>query len=281
MFILKIADFFLKIDFDLFCEAEAAKNALSKFIYASNEVDLQLKIHHGPAPKLDGWEQIFQTENTWKLFRSGNQYAFSKPLGFHPMVGIFDDQFLHGDIYLPNQEVPGESFALENFFYQFMFIHHLTRGYGVLLHAAAVVDGGVGRLFVGNSGAGKSTIASLWQSSGKARVLCDDRIIVRKREGRFWMYGTPWFGTAGIAIPDGAPIDQVFILKQASDNEIIALSPLQAVSSLLARAFPTYWDQSGMAFTVDFLTELSQSVPCHVLEFLPEPGVIETVRCLQ
>ena len=96
-------------------------------------------------------------------------------------------------------------------------IHRLSRGEGVEVHAVGISDEqGRGHLFLGHSGAGKSTTARLWIDRPGVRILSDDRIILRVREGRIWMYGTPWHGDAGIASPDCAPLDEIYLLEHGA-----------------------------------------------------------------
>ena len=92
----------------------------------------------------------------------------------------------------------------------------LAQGRGVLLHASAVKVGGKGILFSGTSGAGKSTMASLWDGLENTTVLSDDRVIVREHSGQLWAYGTPWHGSARISSPEAVPLDRIFVLHHAS-----------------------------------------------------------------
>ena len=57
----------------------------------------------------------------------------------------------------------------------------LARGRGAEIHACGIADGsGRGLLFVGQSGAGKTTMARLWEGERGITVLSDDRIILRR-----------------------------------------------------------------------------------------------------
>jgi hypothetical protein len=159
-------------------------------------------------------------------------------------------------------------------------VNLLSRGRGVLLHAMGVSDRGRGLLFAGTSGAGKSTMAGLWRNREGATPLSDDRVIVRRNNGGFWIYGTPWQSDARVAYPHSAPLKQIFIIHHHSpNNRTLPLDPASAASKLLARSFPTFWDADGMAFTVDFLGQLAQSVPCNELGFVPSPDIVDFVRC--
>lgn len=150
----------------------------------------------------------------------------------------------------------------------------------VLLHACGVKDGERGLVFAGTSGAGKSTIARLWEGQEGISVLSDDHVIVRERDGQFWVYGTPWPGQGGMSTPEAATLERVFLVQHASENRAVPLGPLDGASGLLLRSFTTFWDVEGMAFTLDLLGQLSQKVPCYELGFVPDESVINFVRCL-
>ncbi|HYM76014.1 MAG TPA: hypothetical protein VE377_08555 [Candidatus Dormibacteraeota bacterium] len=62
-------------------------------------------------------------------------------------------------------------------------MHRLTQEKAIELHGAGIVRAdGIGNLFVGHSGAGKSTTTRLWTEREDVEVLSDDRIIVRRDE---------------------------------------------------------------------------------------------------
>jgi hypothetical protein len=64
-------------------------------------------------------------------------------------------------------------------------MHRLTQEKAIELHSCGIVrPDGTGNLFVGHSGAGKSTTTRLWTAREDVEVLSDDRIIVRRDEGR-------------------------------------------------------------------------------------------------
>ena len=80
--------------------------------------------------------------------------------------------------------------ALEYPLDELLIMHRLTQEKAIELHGSGIVtNDGVGNLFVGHSGAGKSTTTRLWTACEDVEVLSDDRIIVRRDEGL--ALGTP------------------------------------------------------------------------------------------
>ena len=68
---------------------------------------------------------------------------------------------------------------------EFLIMHRLTQERRLNCTAAGLFrPDGTGNLFVGHSGAGKSTTTRLWTAREDVEVLSDDRIIVRRDESR-------------------------------------------------------------------------------------------------
>jgi hypothetical protein len=241
-----------------------------------------VRVHSGALPEVDLGEPVFESGGVWSLYRSlGKHLVLLRAPGPQaPPYGlaVFEPDFCSGDIYLQDGDVEWRmlSYPLD----EVLMIHLLARGRGVLLHAFGIREGGGGTLFAGVSGAGKSTLATLWEGQEGVPLLSDDRVVVRQRDDRFWAYGTPWCGDARAASPGGAPLERIFIIRQGSANRAVRLRPMDAASALLVRSFPTFWDAEGMAFTLDFLGRLSQSVPCYLLDFVPDASVVDYVRSL-
>ena len=94
------------------------------------------------------------------------------------------------------------------------------------------------------------------------------------------MYGTPWHGDYTGVSPEGVPLEKVFLLRHGDDNQARRVVGAEAASMLLARCFPPFWDAAGMGFTVDFIAQLAEVVPCYELGFVPDERAVEYVRCV-
>jgi hypothetical protein len=159
---------------------------------------------------------------------------------------------------------------------ELLLINFLALGKGAEIHACGIVDQfGQGRLFVGQSGAGKTTIARLLEQTEGITVLSDDRIVLRQMDQTLWMYGTPWHGEAGLASPARAPLSQVYFLERGSKNQLAPQKRADAIGRLFACSFLPFDSHEGLAFTLSFLEEVAKATPCHVLKWLPDRKVIE------
>jgi hypothetical protein len=230
-------------------------------------------------------EPIFDSQALWALFREDGDFVFnftSPLLGPHPYKCLrIDESFRVGKLVLSREalETYRPVCPLEYPADELLITNYLARhGLGVEVHGCGLIDGETGgHLFLGHSGAGKSTTTRLWQSLRNAEILSDDRIILRLHDGELWMYGTPWHGEAALASPSKAKLNRIFILQHGDENKVTALSPSQAVGELFARSFPPFHSPAGLERSVEFLHGVTKTVPCYEFCFLPEASAIQTV----
>jgi hypothetical protein len=226
----------------------------------------------------------FNSEHGWRLYQDrGRWVLWVRSLGRNPyLAGSFSPDFHSGKIFTSESEQePGKYiFPISYPLGELLMTNLLGTGYGIMLHSCGVIDSGSGIVFAGISSAGKTTTAHLWTGLVGARVLNDDHTILRKMDGQIRVYGTPWHGQGGMALAEDAPLKVIFILKHASSNQAVRLPPAQAASTLLVRTFAPLWSAPAMAFTLQFLDELCQAVPCYELGFVPDQSAVEYVRCL-
>ena len=267
------------------------------FIVKNGKPDLSIKVHYGKLPDLGLEEKLFDVREkggVWALYRSKENFELtltSPFFGPEPYrVAMFDTDFTHGELYIRPYTSSGERDSLDKQdiselpccdptaypLDEVIYVNLLSRGRGVDLHACGVSIGNKGILFSGVSGAGKSTIAELWKKR-KVDLLSDDRIIVRRTDGHLMMYGTPWHGDAGISLPEKTPITAIFFLEQSKENRAVPLKPADAAFRLIVRSFPTFYSKEGMEYTLYFITEIVQEIPCYELYFTPDDRAINTV----
>jgi hypothetical protein len=161
---------------------------------------------------------------------------------------------------------------------ELLMVNYLAQAGGTIVHACGIEQKGRGILFVGDSGAGKSTMATMWAQEDPDDVLSDDRIIVRKKGDRFRMYGTPWHGDASFVSPRGVTVERVLFLRHGQEDSIEKIKGIDSVSRLITCSFLPHWDPRGMAFSMDFFTDLAAYVPCSEFTFKPDKTAIELVK---
>lgn len=138
---------------------------------------------------------------------------------------------------------------------------------GLLLHAAGVVSGGRAYLFIGRSGDGKSTIASL--SVGKA-VLNDDLVLVRP-EGNGWStWGTPFWNAGTGDRPGqtaGGPLAGIYSLVKDTRVFLAPLSPAAAVAELVSNCPVVNGDAWRLSGLLERCRALASAVVVQGLHF--------------
>jgi hypothetical protein len=257
---------------------------LRAFAVESGSCDVNLQVAWADSLQVPRSTPLFHSGGLWSLFAepSGYRFSFLAPLlGMTPYKEAwFDTEFCSGRVMLSRRYFDTERpvYPLEYPLDELLMIHRLSRGEGVEVHAVGISDeSGRGHLFLGHSGAGKSTTARLWIDRPGVRILSDDRIILRVREGRIWMYGTPWHGDAGIASPDCAPLDDIYLLEHGRGNERLPLPPGRAAAELFTRCFVTHHSGEGIRFTLDFLDRVAREVPCSIFKFVPDESAVEAI----
>lgn len=104
---------------------------------------------------------------------------------------------------------------------------------GFMLHSSCVVVEGYAYLFSGPCGMGKSTHTQKYlKTFPDAVIINDDKPALRRIDGRWYAYGTPWCGKDGINENSFAPIAGICFLHRG-DPQINRLKPLEAVGYIL------------------------------------------------
>jgi hypothetical protein len=253
--------------------------------------DFDVNIHVSCVDKLPipTRQPLFHSGGLWSLYEErrdnceGFRLSFQRPFpGEIPYKSAwFDRNFESGRLLLSRQffSDDGPIYPMEYPLDEVLMIHRLACGYGLEVHAVGIVDEiGRGHLFLGHSGAGKSTTARLWLKYPKVQILSDDRIILRAHGEKIFMYGTPWHGDAGISSPDCAAVTNIYFLEQYGRNEILPLAPGVAAGELFARSFVPRHGAESLNFSLGFMERVTRQIPCNIFRFLPQQSAVEAIR---
>jgi hypothetical protein len=261
---------------------------MNGFLVPPERPDVTIKVKYGELNDGRDGQFLFDSGSHWQLYRVGEDYQFRLALpakSWQPYkLARFNRDFTQGEILCSRERyAEGEPlYPLEYPLDEVLFVHLLAlNGRGVELHSCGLVDEtGRGYLFIGHSEAGKTTTARLWEKRAGVKILSDDRIILRREGSEFFMYGTPWHGEAELAYPDKARLDHLFILGRGPEHKLVAIGQGQAAAEIFARSFTPFHSAEGLAFTLAFLSDLTESVPCHELQFVPDESVVDFIRQL-
>lgn len=147
---------------------------------------------------------------------------------------------------------------------------------GFLLHASSAVRKGKAFLFSGVSEAGKTTMARL--APPDVALLTDETSYVRKVDGRYFAYGTPFageFGEPGKNI--SAPIGALYLLKKAPENSIERIDSAEAIQRLLRNVLFFARNADLVRQVFDSACAFVAAVPVYQLSFVPDQRVWELI----
>lgn len=141
----------------------------------------------------------------------------------------------------------------------------------VSVHASVVCAGRRAYLFMGKSGTGKSTHASLWlKHIPGSWLLNDDNPIVRIEEGAAYAYGSPWSGKTPCYKNRRLPVGGMVRLCQAPANRFVAQSDVDAFITLLPGCSAIRQDARLYDALCATLASLAGCVPVGVLHCRPD-----------
>lgn len=106
---------------------------------------------------------------------------------------------------------------------------------GFQFHASAVLLEGKAYLFSAPSGTGKSTHTEKWCRLFGAKIVNDDKPVLRRVDGRWMVYGTPWSGKNDLSMPVGVPLGGIAVLQRGEKNTICRMSPEEAVPAIIGQ----------------------------------------------
>ena len=152
---------------------------------------------------------------------------------------------------------------------------------GFFLHCSCLRYKGEAIIFTAPSGTGKSTHAALWRKhfGSDVEMINDDKPLVREKDGRFVIYGTPWNGKHGIGANISAPIKAIVFLAQAPENRAEPMEPIQALSLLLQQTvLPS--NRAQMSALLDMLGDLLETVSVYRLGCTISDEAVTTIHDL-
>jgi len=217
---------------------------------------------------------VFETKYWSFCRRDGHKVFTLKPsVSGKGAVAIFDHSLRRGTVYLADESsgwriatpIVGNALALRGKF---------------LFHGSGVIDKNKGYLFLGDSGAGKTTISRLWVKKG-AKVIHDDIIIVYKKNSEFVMTGLSIAGKKefnGWHLSSQVGLTGIFFLKHGAQNTLTRKSYSFAFASM-ARNHPILaCDKLVLSKMFDFYSELARRTPVYDLNFKPDARCVDFIR---
>lgn len=146
-----------------------------------------------------------------------------------------------------------------------------------IVHAAVVQVDGRAYGFTAHSGTGKSTHVGLWlQHFGqRASVVNGDKPMIGYRDGKFYVYGTPWQGKEGLGENTCVPFCGLALLERSQENFIRKAQSEDIVRSIFDQILVPK-TPLALAKQMKLLNLLIEHVPIYRLgcNLSPEAAVI-------
>ena len=153
----------------------------------------------------------------------------------------------------------------------------LPRFDAMVFHASVISCDGKGYAFAAHSGTGKSTHTALWQQVFGERVFFvnGDKPILRRREGKWIAYGTPWRGKEKLGGNVSVPLQAICFLERGKENTIAPLESAQMISRLFGQVLMPEEQEMAERF-LELLDSLVTSTPTYLLHcnMLPEAAIV-------
>lgn len=155
-----------------------------------------------------------------------------------------------------------------------LILYYLTAIQGdIMIHASGVNNAGHGYIFSGISGKGKSTIAMLWDKCG-AKVIHDDRLIIRNTGNSYRMYNTPVYNND---TPADSPLNKIFVIDHGLENRIVRVKGALAVSLVMANCIQHNWGSDIIARLLGSISIMCGKIPVARLSFKPDQSIIDHI----
>jgi len=293
----KIADIPIQVESDLPFREDTFHQKFKYFAVSAPDKDTITIRHHFSLPDLNGknlGKEVYR-KPPWAIYKKQDSWIY---LGISPTpqdkslhcVAVFNSDHTRSRIYNDKEEIflKGNLHSLTLFpTDQILLARILADRQGFYLHSCGVSFEGKGLLFAGHSEAGKSTMATMLK--GKAEILCDDRIIIRKQpqtanrkpQTEYRIYGTWSHGDVPDVSANSVPLKAILFLEKSTENRLIRIADKKQITQkLLAHLIKPFVTADWWEKTLSVVHDVAEEVSCYVLQFDKGGEVVDILRKL-
>ncbi len=275
----------IQVDSDLPFKEATYRPAVDAFRVEGQGSDL-VRIRHFHSLEGVKFERLGKEtfrQGPWTVYRKENSWIYQ--CGYKDRIismGEFSADHRRGTIYHDSGEIwqrGGLNSLSLPVTDQILLTRLLAEREGCILHSAGAILDGRGVLFIGHSGAGKTTVTRLLEKD--AEILCDDRTIVRRWPDGYRLYGTWSHGESPLVSPHFAPLHAAFFLKQATENRLQRLDNRKEIfRRFMACLIRGFVDAAWWEHILNLAESFCHEVPCFELHFTKQADLVTMLRGL-
>lgn len=172
----------------------------------------------------------------------------------------------------------------------FFLIYFLRTAYGIIsayhktlkIHASVIEKDGKALIFLGKSGAGKSTHSKLWQEfvSGCSLLNDDEPIIRIMNDGTIKVFGAPWSGSTPCYRNVHADVSAFVHLHQSDENRLTKLNGVESFSSLLKSTAIMRSDSNNKTMIISMINDILEKISVYRLDNRPNREAVSLTETL-
>lgn len=146
-----------------------------------------------------------------------------------------------------------------------LFYRFLLKYNGLMLHSSGVVVDGYAYLFSADSGTGKSTHTGMWikHFGERAYIINDDKPALRKVDGEWFVYGTPWSGKTDLNKNAKVKLGGIVFIERSKDNWIKEITPAEALPLFFAQTTRKIYKEENMDVMLGVLSQALTENPIY------------------
>ncbi len=244
--------------------------------------------HHFVLPSLPGHmgTPIYQ-KAPWTIIRKDGSWIYvgtvSTPQGLVTyQIAVINDAHTNARIYsCPQYEQVYRQGGLNSLTLfptdQILLARSLADRPACYLHSGAVVLNGRGLVFVGHSESGKSTMVKMLQD--RAKILCDERNIIRQYAGGFRVHGSWSHGEVPAVSANSAPLSAIYFLHKSNRTRAVSQNDQRTiVANLLACVVRPLVAGDWWNKILTLIGAIAGETPCYDLEFDTSGDVVRLLE---
>lgn len=231
----KVADITIELGSDYPISENTFHPLLKQFEVTTPGLDMACIHHHFSFPDFSGntrkkFTEVYKNDQ-FRIFKTQTSWIFYYTSIFpndlpQKAIGIMNSDF--SSVHIHTTDLTGENYKNGTFKTltlfntdQMLFAKLLCDRNGIMVHANGFNINGSGILLAGISGSGKSTLSNILQKPNNGyEILCDDRMFIRKKDGKFWIFGNWCYGSHPCTSPSAAPLQGFMFLEKGVKNKI-------------------------------------------------------------